>query len=199
MWPFDAVIAARRRRRWARLTEDQREVARIFNSLSAEDRAELFRELDDHKRSYAAWRRQVAKERDRDNKARRLQRAEKERKLDAWRKNYTLLAEVEEVIAAPEIEEPWDAWMWRVLRWRRWRPRRGMAWLSKSLAQLTSDPPGEGFMDCRSAAWIATADLHRRQGNTQGEIDCLRYALELNPKAPVKRRLKAAEKAAGHP
>lgn len=193
MWPFEALIAARRRRRWSRLTEDQREVNRVFNRLSPEIRAELDREISDHNEAHALHRSQEEFARREERTAHRLKRDGRDRKLAAWRKNLTLLAEVEQVIAAPELEEPWGAWMWRVLRWRRWRPRRNMAWLCASLEHLTSDASGEGFMDCRAAAWIATADLHRRQGNARGEIDCLRYALELNPKAPVKRRLSAAK------
>lgn len=104
------------------------------------------------------------------------QQPEMRRKHEEWVTNFSLLADVEKSLDEPEIDES------------------RMIWLCESIQKLTSTSGFEGFQDVRPAAWIAAANLHQHQGNKSDELDCLRYALKLDPKAPVKRRVKALEK-----
>lgn len=104
------------------------------------------------------------------------QEPEARRKHQEWLDNFALLADVEKAADEPEISES------------------RMTWLCESIQKLTSTSGFEGFQDVRPAAWIAAANLHQRQGNKSDELDCLRYALMLDPKAPVKKRVKALEK-----
>ncbi len=55
MNPLAAIIAAWKRRKWARLTPQQQEMRRVRNEMSPEERIELERELaDDSDREFLA-------------------------------------------------------------------------------------------------------------------------------------------------
>lgn len=179
----ESIAAAWRRWKWSRLTEGEREINRIFAELSSQDQAALKREwAKEHDRAKEFLRRSQEEHIARQNGLlyeRIAQEPEARRKQQDWENNFALLAEVEKTLEAPEIDEQRIAWLW------------------ESIQKITSTTGFEGFQDLRAEAWIAAANLHGRQGNKADELSCLEYALELNPKAPVKRRVKALRSAGG--
>lgn len=67
-------------------------------------------------------------------------------------------------------------------------------WLCEAAAKLTATPHFESYPNWRARSWILTANLHRTRGSMSDELAGLEYALTLNPKAPIKRRIAALKK-----
>lgn len=65
------------------------------------------------------------------------------------------------------------------------------AWLCESVTSLTETTHFDGYENWKARAWLATANLHKFSGDTANELGCLEFALGLNNKLPVKRRIKA--------
>lgn len=75
---------------------------------------------------------------------------------------------------------------------RRWE------WLCDSLKKLTATEHFEPYPNWRARAWLASANMYRSTNSPADELACLRAAIELNPKLPIKRRIKALETTAGN-
>lgn len=169
---------------------------KIYQSWPEDVRKQFHEELAERREADRDWLRKEMEAHKARQEAIERERLAREPEMKRQRaedlRHFGLMYDVQQFLVEPELAERWWAWLWWVLRWRRWRCRRDMAWLCESLRVLTSAVPGDRFWDLRAEAWIATADLHRRLGHDgRDEADCLAYALTLNPKARVKRRLKA--------
>ena len=90
---LNSIIAAWRRWKWSRLTEGQREVRRVFNQFSSEDKAELMREIRDGHKEYRKFLRRSQKEFSKREDAaaaeRRAHLPEIRRKHEEWVKSLT--------------------------------------------------------------------------------------------------------------
>jgi len=64
-------------------------------------------------------------------------------------------------------------------------------WLCDSVRRLTETRHFDAYENWRARAWLASADLHKIAGDAVNELGCLEFALRLNEKLPVKRRIKA--------
>lgn len=171
-----ALDAETRREELREMVEAQvnteRTVREIFDSMPPDLQEQLLRELADdggserrRREDEEFWARDLAE--------RTARARESRRKLEEWRGNFVLLYEVERTIAAETIDE------------------NSMRWMCSRIKAITETTGFEGWQDLRAAGWIAAADLHKRVGDRESERECLEYALSLNPKAPMKRRLKA--------
>jgi hypothetical protein len=68
-------------------------------------------------------------------------------------------------------------------------PRR-WEWLCNSVNTLTPTKHFDRYPNWQARAWVACAELHRLASDSASELTCLEHALSINPKLPVKRRIK---------
>jgi hypothetical protein len=87
---------------------------------------------------------------------------------------FRLLEQVEASLReAPSVADP-----------RRWE------WLCNSLATLTPTKHFDRYPNWQARTWVACAELHRIASDSTSELTCLEHALSINPKSPIKRRIK---------
>ena len=100
--------------------------------------------------------------------------AKRDREYAEKNRAFRLLEKVEERLAENAVKGTGQQW----------------EWLCESVTSLTATEHFERYPNWRARAWRAAADLHSIGGDGGAEISCLEQALKLNPRTPVKRRLK---------
>lgn len=68
-------------------------------------------------------------------------------------------------------------------------PRRS-EWLATSLVTLTTTPYFDSYPNWRARAWLAKANLCEQTSDPTNELAYLEKAIAINPKLPVKKRIK---------
>lgn len=107
-------------------------------------------------------------------KAYEEQQREQERERAEKDAAFRLLEQVEESLSeAPTIED-----------------NRRMEWLWNSAQMLRETEHFERYPNWRARAWVVCAELHRMKSEFESELACLERALQINPRLPVKRRIK---------
>lgn len=74
------------------------------------------------------------------------------------------------------------------------RDDRRWEWLCASLGALTTTLHFDRYPKWRARAWVACAELHRINADTDNEVSCLEQALSINGKLPIKKRIKELRK-----